>query len=519
MIVNRLIGRSAALLLLAALGAIGFRLEPSAMQAQETLPAPTPLPVGDPAKSAGWAVAGPGQALYPINLPTALQLADVRALDVALASERIRVAAAQFDRAKVLWLPTLLVGGDYFRHDGQLQDVEGRIFGTSKSTLMAGAAPVMVFAVTDAIFEPLAARQVVQAREAAFQAAANDTLLAVAEAFFNVQQARGELVGAEDALHRADEVVRRADKLAPSLVPPVEVARSRAELARRRQALHTLRERWRVASAELARLLRLGQECLLEPIEPPMLEVSLVPPGRCIDDMISQALTQRPELASQQALVRATLERLKQERLRPLVPSVLLRGAATNPAGTLSSGVFGGGRNDRMGDFSMRNTMDLQLLWEIQNLGFGNRARVHERKAEHEVALVELFRVQDRVAADVAQAVAQVQTSAARIGEAESGLKDAIESAKLNVEGMSQTKRAGNVVLLVIRPQEAVASVQALAQAYADYFGAIADYNRSQFRLYRALGNPAQSLVGAPECATVPAAGPSPSRQTGISGE
>jgi len=28
-----------------------------------------------------------------------------------------------------------------------------------------------------------------------------------------------------------------------------------------------------------------------------------------------------------------------------------------------------------------------------------------------------------------------------------------------------------------------------LSQAYNDYFGAVADFNRSQFRLYRALGN------------------------------
>ena len=61
---------------------------------------------------------------------------------------------------------------------------------------------------------------------------------------------------------------------------------------------------------------------------------------------------------------------------------------------------------------------------------------------------------------------------------------------------MGQTRRpGGNVILLVIRPQEAVASVQALSQAYYDYYGSVADYNRAQFRLYRALGNPAQSLA------------------------
>ena len=42
--------------------------------------------------------------------------------------------------------------------------------------------------------------------------------------------------------------------------------------------------------------------------------------------------------------------------------------------------------------------------------------------------------------------------------------------------------------------QEVVASVQSLAQAYNDFYGAVADYARAQVRLYRALGHPAQEL-------------------------
>src|SRR5262249_7806118 len=65
----------------------------------------------------------PHDAALPINLATALQLADARAIDVALAAERVQAAAAQLQRARALWLPTVLLGTDYFRHDGQIQDV------------------------------------------------------------------------------------------------------------------------------------------------------------------------------------------------------------------------------------------------------------------------------------------------------------------------------------------------------------------------------------------------------------
>ena len=44
----------------------------------------------------------------------------------------------------------------------------------------------------------------------------------------------------------------------------------------------------------------------------------------------------------------------------------------------------------------------------------------------------------------------------------------------------------------IIAREFTFANVERVAQAYADYYGAVADYNRAQFRLYRALGRPAQ---------------------------
>jgi outer membrane protein TolC len=487
---------------LSVVGMVYLQASPHFAFAQESAPAPCSLQLtkGSPPVLLAAPTLAPCDKPLPINLPTALHLANVRPIDIALASERIRLAAAQLDRARVLWLPTVYLGMDYFRHDGQIQDVAGNVFGTSKSAFLLGAGPSAIFALTDAIFSPLAERQVVRARAAELQTARNDSLLAVAEAYFSVQQARGELVGAEDATRRGEDVVRRTQELAAEgegILADVDVVRARTEFARRDQALDTARERWRVASADLVRVLRLDPSTLVEPLEAPQLRLTLVALDKPVDDLIPVALTSRPELAAQQALVQATLERLRQERLRPLIPSILLRGASTNPAGTLAGGYFGGGLNDKLSNFGARGDFDVQVLWELQNLGFGNKARVDERRAENSLSVLELFRLQDRVAAEVAQAYAQAQAAASRLGKAENGLKDAVESANKNFQGLGQTKTAGGkVIVLVIRPQEVVAAIQALAQAYTDYFGAVADYNRAQFRLYRALGQPAQLLAG-----------------------
>jgi outer membrane protein TolC len=477
---------------------------------QTTPAAPNPkLPAPKPAAT---------DSPLPINLPTALQLAGSAPIDIAVASERIRVAAAQLDRADVLWLPTVFLGVDYYRHDGQIQETTGPVFGVSRSSFMAGAGPSAVFAITDALFEPLAARQVLRARQADLQTAANDSLLAVAEAYFTVQQARGELAGAEDAVKQADQLVRRADKLAPGLVPPVEAIRARTEAARRRQARDAARERWRLASAELNRLLRLDPATLLQPLEPPHLRVTLLEGDFRVDDLIPVALTNRPELASQQALVQATLQKLREERLRPLIPSVLLRGSSTPVTGTLAGGLYGGGPNSDMSNFGARSDFDVQVLWEFQNLLCGNRAKVRERRAENQVAVLELFRLQDRVAAEVVQAHAQVVSANTRAAEAERELKEALDSMEKNFEGLGQTKRpGGDVLILVIRPAEVVAAVQALAQAYTDYYSAVADSNRAQFRLYRALGHPAGTITHADTpCVPPTPPGKSPKTEMGV---
>lgn len=447
----------------------------------------------------------------PINLSTALQLAGARPLDVQIAAKQAEVSAARYDRARLLWVPNVSVGTDYFAHTGPQQVFAGDVIDSNRSSFMAGFGPNVVFGFSDAIYAPLAARQDLKARRADEQAAKNDAALDVAAAYFTVQQARGELAVALVALQHAEELARKTASLAKGLAPPAEAHRAGAELGRRKQLAATARERWRTASAELARLLRLDPTAVVEPSEPASLPVTVIDANVTLDSLIPIALSTRPELAGNQAVVQATLARLKQEKIRPLVPSLAVRSASTNPAGSLGYGVFGGGRDGNMGNFGGRFDIDMQLLWEFQALGFGNRARVNERRAESEVATLELFRTQDRVAAEVASAFAQVRAAAERLNEAEPALREATELVGKTIEGLGQTRRTGDVLSLVVRPQEAVAGVQAFAQAGADFFAAVADYNRAQFRLYRALGHPAQCLAGGiPETAAAEAKEPPP---------
>jgi hypothetical protein len=102
-------------------------------------------------------------------------------------------------------------------------------------------------------------------------------------------------------------------------------------------------------------------------------------------------------------------------------------------------------------------------------------------------------RILFRVRAEVQQALARVQTARTRIPQTEEGLVQATESADKNFIGLRETTRpAGELLRLVVRPQEVVAALIALNEAFEELSAAVNEYNAAQFDLYRALGQPAQ---------------------------
>jgi outer membrane protein TolC len=456
---------------------------------------PRLLPPGETPPAWSSPSAKPGEEVLPVSLPAALRLANVRAWDIAIATQQLRVAAAQYEGTKVLWLPNVIAGTYYAHHDGPIQANDGSVTDSTRSSLAFGVAPLGLISLTDAIFSPLAQRQVVRAQEANVQTATNDLLASVAIAYFDAQEARADLASAEEVARMVAALVVKTERLAPALVPAVELARARDLQASIAQTRVTARMQWRLASAELARVLRLEPTVVMQPVEPPHIRLTLIPPQRNLEEMIPVAIDMRPELSAYQAQVAAAEQRLHQEQSRPFLPTVVLRGASTPTPYPEAFGGFAAGSGGTLGSTGLRSDWDVEAVWELKNLGFGNVALVHERQASLELVRSQGSRYRDIVAKEVTQAWAQMEAADERTVLAEAGLKQAWISATKNLDALGQTKRvAGDVEILVIRPQEVVAAMQSLVQAYFNYYGSIAEFNRSQFRLYRALGNPAQYL-------------------------
>lgn len=477
----------------------------------------------------------PGDVRFPINLAAALRLADARPILVAATGASVWVSEAMLQKAKVLWIPTLNLGFDYVRHDGYGPDLNRGVnipqgenaLGQSSPGDLArplnqninyiytgpGATytpstpnyfiqdqpgpPLLpspeVQYLTDMIFQPLYQRQRLNAARWNVQTAKNDALFLTAQAYFNVHKYRGKYAGGIVVVQRGRQLVETMAALSKDLISEVEIERARNLLADLEQRAVSDRQYWRRASADLTRVLRLDPRAVVEPLEEDHLQITLIDPSRSLDDLIPVALTNRPELAAHQALVQATLVAIRREKLRPLMPSILINGFQT-PYELIEGGANGEGNGGKLNLWNGRDDLSGQVLWTGRSLGLDNLGAIKEQRGMASRTLVELFQTQDNVAAEVTQTQADLQSAAGRVVQAERELKAALINYNGNYAGLRQTRRFGDVLIQIFRPQEVVFALQLLARAYDNYFITVAEYNTAQFELFHALGYPAREI-------------------------
>lgn len=478
----------------------------------------------------------PGDLRFPINLATALRLADARPILVSATAANVWVAEANLQKAKLLWVPTINLGADYTRHDGYGPDLNnglnvpngvnslgqpspgtlGRPLQQNVNLFYGGGgftwapsgpnyfyqpnpgepllpSPQFQFS-TDMIFQPLHDRQVLNSARWDMQTVKNDALFMTAKAYFSVHRYRGRYAVTIDAVTRGRRLVAQIASLSGNLVPRVEIDRARNLLADLEQEAVTARQNWRIASAELTRVLRLDPRAVVEPLEHDHLQITLIAPNRSLDALIPIALTNRPELASHQAVVQATLVSIRQEKLRPLLPALYMNGFQT-PYELIEAGAGAIGQGNKLNQWSPRDDISPQMLFTADGLGFRNLAQIKEARGMSSQQLVALFQMQDAIAGGVTRTQADLQSAAARVVQAEREVKSALINYNGNVEGLAQTERFGNLLNELFRPQEVVFALQLLMTAYQNYIDTVAEYNTAQFAMFHELGYPAREIA------------------------
>lgn len=453
-------------------------------------PAPAAEP-GLPQADADSAAPLPPMALAaanakPIDLGSALALVAGQNPQVNFARARVRESYASLDASETLWLPNLQAGASYHHHEGQLQDVGGRVLNINRTGLNAGLGAGAVgagtvprpgialnFHMADAIYGPEIALRTAWASRHAVDVVVNDQLLAVAVAYLDLLEARQQLAIAMLTQENIDDLARTTAEFARTGQGlQADANRAEVELALRRNAIYQAEEAIAVASARLAELLRLDPTMQLQPCEGTVIPLQLVNTTVESRELVATALAKRPELREQRALVEAACQRLMREKYAPLVPSVLL--------GASYSG-FGGGIGADINNFGDRTDFDALAVWQVRGLGFGERAARAEASAQIDQARFRQLQTMDRIAREVVEAKAQVDARSRQVETAAEAVQAAENSYRLNRQRISEAQGL---------PIETLQAVQALDAARREYLRAVIDYNEAQFRLHRALGWP-----------------------------
>ncbi|MGI9430490.1 MAG: TolC family protein, partial [Bythopirellula sp.] len=340
----------------------------------------------------------------------------------------------------------------------------------------AGGPPRMFvnLSLADAYFKPLAACQEVAAQGAAERAASNDSLAEIAIGYHSLLEAHGLLANAVAASDMAENMVQLVENFErEGFSSKTEVNRARAAWGRWQRDVADAERQTTNASAELARILRLPPQVQLAPVEEYMMPIDFVDGSQDLNGMIAQAWCCRPEISRQVAFREAACFRVKEEKWRPWIPFVY--------AGA-SGGGFGGGTSTSFPSSSDRSDVDLVAVWEWENLGAGNIAQQRLRRGELHERVLQLNVVREQIAAEVVAAAADVASYRRQMEIAQEAIAAAEQSYQLN----EQRIRANEGI-----PIEMLQSIVALADARNAYTAAVANYNRAQYRLLRALGSPA----------------------------
>ena len=422
---------------------------------------------------------GTNRSTLPVDLPAVLRLAGAQNLEVQIARERVNQAEAAEEGARMQYFPWLSPGVGYRRHQDRIQDVAGNIINADKQSLSPGAALSAQLDLGDAIYKNLAAKQFTRAAREALETQSQDIILAAAAGYFDL--ARGVA-----AIGIAREAVRISRAYEDQLHAAVEAGlafkgdelRVRLQTERFDLALRQAQEQARILSSRLALTLRIDPAVELVPRESDPNALTLVETNAALPALIQQGLATRPELRQSRALVEAANEGRRGAEYGPLIPSI---GAQAFLGG------LGGGTGNNLDHFGPTEDLAVGLGWRLGPGGIFDRSRT--RSAESRLAEIRLSdqKLHDQVVQQIVEAWTRVQSLGEQVGGVRASLATAVETARL-----TEQRRDYSVGVVL----EAIQAQQDLTRARQDYLQTIAEFDKSQFAIQRALGGPASTNSG-----------------------
>ena len=449
--------------------------------------------------------------VQPIDLDTALRLAGVQNPELNVARQRVLEAVAVRQLAAARFLPSINPGMNYDTHSGNLQQSNGNILSVNRSAVYVGAGSFAVAAGTVnipgvflggntavVIFNYLESRQLVRQREFDNIAVRNQVFLKVTLAFSELLRSEGRRAVALQAREEAQAIAKlTADYAVTGQGRYADANRAATDLQRREAYLKQVESELLTSSARLCQLLNLDPSIRLHPTDAYVVPHPLVPDPIPVGELIVLGLLRRPELAAQRASVIQGLLLLDEAKALPFSPTIYLG---------YQRRWFR--RRQQPGPADLRRLRGPERFRRdglLDHSEPGRRQRRHDPGRERQPPGPQIRANRDAQPGTCRGGRGLRQDTCAVRADRDQRIGDQVRPAFLHAG-----PRPDQVPVARRPADRAAEQLPLMANARIDYIDAIVDYNRAQFELYVALGQPPANALAHP----VPTRGVAPSGVT-----
>jgi outer membrane protein TolC len=190
-----------------------------------------------------------------------------------------------------------------------------------------------------------------------------------------------------------------------------------------------------------------------------------------IQPLIERALATRPELRQSKALVGAARENVNGAVYGPLIPSI---------AAQAFGGGLGGGQHGEWDNFGAQQDYFIGLAWRVGPGGLLDVGRQRAAKARLNLTQLDAQKLNDEIIREVVEALSRLQSQSEQINTSRRALVAAEEGLRL-----AQGRKEFGVGIVL----ENILAEQDLTRARDDYLKAIAEFNKAQYALSKAIGS------------------------------
>jgi len=410
--------------------------------------------------------------VYPIDLPNTLRLANAQNLDIQIARERLNEAKANHDSAVEQFFPWISPGTGYRRHDGEIQDVNGTMMDVDKQSYTAGGTLTAQMDLGDAIYKSLAAKQLVNAADNALASQQQDSTFAAAQEYYDLAKAKAVVDVFKEALNISSNYQAQLhEAVGAGIAFKGDELRVRVQTEQYQIALRRALEQQRVSAAQLAQILHLDPGVELTPQDSDLVPLTLIETNAALDSLVKSAFNSRPELKQSQALTSAARDAKNGAVYGPLIPTLNAQAFV---------GGLGGGKNDATGNFGESEDYFVGVGWRIGPGGLFDFGHIHANKAHLETARLNGEKLRDEITREVVENNTHAQSLFDQLAATKQNLATSSETLRLTQE----RKQFGVGAVL-----EDIQAQQEVTRARSDYLNTVAEYNKAEYGLKRAIGD------------------------------